>query len=127
MDDGRYAEPRPTDRPTDRQPKSSGALARARQIECRRTRAPTQPLNDLTRRALQLIRAHACEPGIRLAKIAKALGRSESGVSHLLTIKTGLTFREHVEAVRLEKATVLLRDRDLSVKEAANPRWLVAL
>ena len=110
---------RPTDRPTDRQPKSSGAPPHARRSGRRRTRAPTQPLGDLTRRALQLIRAHACKPGIRLATVAKALGRSESRVSHLVTIETGLTFREHVEAVRLREAKALLRDRDLSVKEVA--------
>jgi AraC-like DNA-binding protein len=41
-------------------------------------------------------------------------------VSHLLTAETGRTFPEHVEAVRLKESKVLLRDRDLSVKEVAS-------
>lgn len=109
-----------TDRPTDRSSSSEASSGTRRTGRRQGGVATRQPLSDLTRRALQLIKSHACEPGIRLATIAKSLGRSESRVSHLLTRETGRTFPQHVEAVRLKEAKVLLRARDLSVKEVAS-------
>ncbi len=70
--------------------------------------------------AKKLIEEQYNNPDFDLVKLARKMHLSAGHLSRLINKSTGASFREHLRAVRLEKAAeLLLRERKLSIKEIA--------
>ena len=70
----------------------------------------------LGRRILQHISEHAFEE-ISLRTVSHALGISESHLSHFFSERLQTSFRRFVNAIRIEKARLLMRDPALTLTE----------
>ncbi len=64
---------------------------------------------DLGGRAVRHVYDHACED-ITLSSTARALGISESHLSHLFSQQFHINFRRFINAIRIDKAIGLMRD-----------------
>lgn len=74
--------------------------------------------DKVVQRALQWI-ANGYNQPLTLEKTAKALGISQSYLSHVLIAKSGKSFSELLNHTRIDKARRLLIDTELSVTEIA--------
>lgn len=63
----------------------------------------------LSVKVVRYIYAHACE-NITIASAAHDLGISESHLSHLFAQQFHVNFRSFINAIRIDKATMLMRD-----------------
>lgn len=68
-------------------------------------------------RAVNVLQRCYTRPELRLSTVAHRLGLSDSRCEHLLRERTGFTFRQHVDRLRLEHARRLLARGGLSIKE----------
>jgi two-component system response regulator YesN len=93
---GNPADPVESDRPGDAPP---------------RDRPPIQ-------RAVALIQEHYWEP-ISLASLARRVGMSKYHLSHRFREVLGITFRDYLLKVRLERAKALLASPDVSITDVA--------
>ena len=64
---------------------------------------------DLSTKMVRYIYDHACE-NITLSSAAHDLGISESHLSHLFTQQFHVNFRRFINAIRIDKAIMLMRD-----------------
>lgn len=80
----------------------------------------TQPLaaRPGVRRALAFVREHFAEP-ITLSQVADEARLSKFHFCRLFQRRVGMSFREYLCGVRMERALALLADRDLTVTEVA--------
>ncbi len=70
------------------------------------------------RQALAFVREHFTEP-ITLSQVAREARLSKFHFCRLFQRRVGMSFREYLCGLRLERAQVLLADRDLTVTEVA--------
>jgi YesN/AraC family two-component response regulator len=70
------------------------------------------------RRALAFVREHFAEP-ITLSQVASEAGLSKFHFCRLFQRRIGVSFREYLCGLRLERARALLADRELTVTEVA--------
>ena len=64
---------------------------------------------DLGTKVVRYVYGHACEE-ITLSSAARALGISESHLSHLFSQQFHVNFRRFINAIRIDKAIALMRD-----------------
>ena len=69
---------------------------------------------NLGARIIHYISDHACED-ITLESAARALGISVSHLSHFFAQKMRINFRRFINAIRIEKARLLMRDPNLTL------------
>lgn len=69
-------------------------------------------------RAIAFLREHFAEP-LCLADVARAAALSKFHLCRLFRRETGVSFRDYLRALRIERAKVLLADRRASVTEIA--------
>jgi len=67
-------------------------------------------------RIIQYISQHAFED-ISLKSVSRALGISISHLSHFFSDKLHINFRQFINAIRIEKACLLMRDPNLTLTE----------
>jgi AraC-like DNA-binding protein len=65
-----------------------------------------------------LVREHA-DTLLSECAVASQLGISSSRLSHLLIHHHNVGFREHLKSIRLHNALILLREKDLAIKQIA--------
>ena len=70
----------------------------------------------LGRRVIQYISDHVLED-ITLKSVSRALGVSVSHLSHLFSDRLHINFRHFINAIRIEKACLLMRDPNLTLTE----------
>ena len=72
---------------------------------------PTDALSerDTAARVVRYISEHACE-SLTLAVAARDLGISESHISHLFSQRFHINFRRFINAIRVDKAIIWMRD-----------------
>ena len=79
----------------------------------------SQDVLDLSiQRLMKMIQLGAVED-LSLSSVARELGISKYHLSHRFKQEVGVTFRSYVLRSRLDRATALLADKDLSVTEVA--------
>lgn len=71
------------------------------------------------KQALVLLEQQCKDDHLSLKSLADGVGLSPCYLSRILILHTGQHFREHLRAVRIARASDLLRDPRLSVKEVA--------
>lgn len=94
----------------------------ARQISLRLTEqvlAQDEPMPRVVKKAVALIRKRALHEDLRFSALAGECGVSEGHLSRLFHRSTGLTFREYIARLRVEKARELLLSGDATVTEVA--------
>lgn len=64
---------------------------------------------DLGTKVVRYVYGHACEE-ITLSSVARALGISESHLSHLFSQQFHVNFRRFINAIRIDKAIALMHD-----------------
>ena len=67
-------------------------------------------------RAVRFVYSHACE-NITISSTARQLGISESHLSHLFAKQLRVNFRSFVNAIRIDKAAMLMRDPYLTLTQ----------
>ncbi len=72
--------------------------------------------NSFMYRVMQYVQIHSAE-NLTLDSVAKAMGVGRSHLSHLFSQKLKINFRKFLNTTRIEKACLLLQDRELSIKE----------
>lgn len=85
------------------------------------TRLTLSPLtsrreSNLSTRVMHYTYEHACEP-ITLESTSKALGVSKSHLSHLFAQQFHINFRQFINAIRIGRAIMLMRDPTLSLTQ----------
>ena len=70
----------------------------------------------LEARVVRYVYDHACE-SITISSAAHALGISESHLSHLFAQQFHVNFRAFINAIRIDKATMLMRDPFLTLTQ----------
>jgi len=65
----------------------------------------------------QMLEANFCDPDFSISVIAGAYHVSDSRMSTLFKNEMGISFKDYIWKMRLEKAQALLRDTELSVEE----------
>ena len=70
----------------------------------------------LASRIVRYVYDHACE-NISISSTARDLGISESHLSHLFAQQFHVNFRRFINAIRIDKATMLMRDPYLTMTE----------
>jgi AraC-like DNA-binding protein len=70
-------------------------------------------------KALDYIRAHCANPSLALSDVSDFVRMSRWHLSRLFTRRLGVGYRELVRELRMERATLLLNEDLLSVKEVA--------
>lgn len=73
---------------------------------------------DIVYRLLAYLSQHYAEP-LTLATLSRALGVSESHLSHTFSRRFGTSFRAYVNAMRVDHACLLLRSSDMSITQIA--------
>ena len=71
---------------------------------------------DLGARVVRYVYEHACE-NISLSSTARALGISESHLSHLFAQQFHVYFRHFINAIRIDKAVVLMQDANMTLTQ----------
>jgi len=71
---------------------------------------------ELGQRILTYISAHACER-ITLESVSHALGISVSHLSHFFSERLHTNFRRFINAIRIEKAQLLMRNPEMTLTE----------
>ena len=81
---------------------------------------PTGAYNErgLANRVVRYVFDHACED-ITLRSAAHGLGISESHLSHLFAQQFHINFRRFINAIRIDKAKMLMRDPQLTLTQIA--------
>lgn len=69
---------------------------------------------DMAYRAVRYISDHACDE-LTLAVVAQALGISKSHLSHLFSQRFRVNFRRFINAIRIDRATALMRDPEMTL------------
>ena len=69
---------------------------------------------SLGARCIRYVYDHACED-ISVSTTARALGISESHLSHLFAQQFRINFRRFVNAIRIDRATVMMHDPDMTL------------
>jgi AraC-like DNA-binding protein len=83
-------------------------------------RGPTKSCGDSRiDRALDYIRAHCSRSSLALADVSEFVRLSRWHLSRLFTRHLGMGFRDVVRRLRMQKATILLNEHVLTVKEIA--------
>ena len=82
------------------------------------------PASDYRERSLgsriaRYVYDHACEP-ITLSGVAHSLGISESYLSHLFARQFQMNFRRFINALRIDKATMLIRNPNLTLTQISD-------
>ena len=67
-------------------------------------------------RVVRYVYEHACE-SITISSAARSLGISESHLSHLFAQQFKVNFRSFINAIRIDKATMLMRDPFLTLTQ----------
>jgi two-component system response regulator YesN len=70
------------------------------------------------RKALDFIETHYNE-SLTVEQLAKEVYLSPSRLSHIIKSELGITFGDYISKVRIEKAKVLLKDRELPISQIA--------
>ena len=70
-------------------------------------------------RVARYVYDHACEQ-ITVASVARDLGISESHLSHLFARQFQMNFRRFINAIRIDKATQLMRDPNLTLTQISD-------
>ena len=70
-------------------------------------------------RIVRYVYDHACE-NITLSSAARHLGISESHLSHLFAQQFQVNFRRFINAIRIDKATMLMRDPCLTLTQVSD-------
>jgi two-component system response regulator YesN len=70
------------------------------------------------RKALDFIETHYGD-SLTVEQIAKEIYLSPSRLSHIIKSELGITFGDYISKVRVERAKVLLKDRELPISEIA--------
>ena len=74
---------------------------------------------ELGGRIVRYVYDHACE-NITIASTARSLGISESHLSHLFAQQFQVNFRQFVNAIRIDKASMLMRDPCLTLTQISD-------
>lgn len=80
---------------------------------------PVAAMPPSVMKACRYIRAHALVDDVSLGEVARHCSVSEGHLSRMFHRATGLTFREYLTQVRIERAKVLLTQSSKSVTEIA--------
>jgi two-component system, response regulator YesN len=75
---------------------------------------------DLINKCLDYIHTHYWQTSLSIDSIGRTFKRNPSYISSLFTQKTGKTFRETLNEVRIAKAKKLLTETEMSVKEISS-------
>ncbi len=75
---------------------------------------------DLSRRIVEYIAAHYCEPGLYMATLVEVFGVSDKTIAKAVKSYCNQTFSEYLEQLRMQKAVQLLRDPQHSIEYIAN-------
>lgn len=86
---------------------------------CSKQAVPTSCGDSRINRALDYIRTHSTRPSLALADVSDFVRMSRWHLSRLFTRHLGMGFRDLVRELRMQKATALLGNSLLSVKEIA--------
>lgn len=78
--------------------------------------ADSFPDRGLAARAIQYIYEHACEK-ITLTSAAHELGISQSHLSHLFSLQFHINFRHFINAIRISKAIMQMRDPTITLTQ----------
>ena len=70
-------------------------------------------------RIVRYVYDHACE-NISIGSVARHLGISESHLSHLFAQQFQVNFRRFINAIRIDKATMLIRDPYLTLTQISD-------
>jgi len=73
--------------------------------------------NPDVQRAIEIIHESSDSCDLRQAEVAETLGMTATGLCNAFKTHTGMTFKEYVRDLRLNRAAVLLSRTSLSVKE----------
>lgn len=71
---------------------------------------------DLGHRIIQYISEHACED-LSLETASRALGISPSHLSHFFSDRMHVNFRHFINAIRIDKARLMMRDPNLTLTD----------
>ena len=71
---------------------------------------------DLGHRIITYISEHACE-GLSLESASRALGISPSHLSHFFSDRMHMNFRHFINAIRIDKARLMMRDPNLTLTD----------
>ena len=74
---------------------------------------------NLGSRIARYVYDHACDQ-ITLSDVAASLGISESHLSHLFARQFQMNFRRFVNAIRIDKATMLMRNPNLTLTQVSD-------
>ena len=70
--------------------------------------------NDLGYRIIQYVSGHAFEP-ITMESAARGIGISPSHLSHFFSQRMHINFRRFINAIRIDRARMMLRDPDMTL------------
>lgn len=91
-------------------------------VPIERTESPkhdTGGEEDMGDKLLQYMGANYPNPDLKVSDVATELRISEDSVSETLKSKVGVSFRQHLNNIRLEEAKRLLKETDLQISEIA--------
>jgi AraC-like DNA-binding protein len=88
-------------------------------LPCQKVQTDTSNIDPRVQDALALIRSN-CERRVRIDELAATVGLSRWHLERLTRKYTGASLRDHSAAARMERATILLAQGRLSIKELAS-------